>query len=126
MVSPPGARPGQHNEKHKLLAAVVGSGATSLASASAYACIGTLDFVSVTRTGTVTVSSPSSGLMTFYPCSLTSTVNGVDGGYLQSDAFGPDVGQSDGAQVGWWFNDSIGCDQASFNGSNWYYRPQNQ
>jgi hypothetical protein len=25
-----------------------------------------------------------------------------------------------GAQVGWWFSDTIGCNRSSFNGGNWY------
>jgi hypothetical protein len=43
----------------KLLAAIIGSGLTSVASAIAYSCSGTIDFVSISPTGVVTVRSPS-------------------------------------------------------------------
>ena len=105
----------------KLLAAILGLGATSLASASTYSCIGTIDFVSVSPTGVVTVSSPSSGLMTFSPCSLTSTVNGVTAATCKAILSVLMLAKATGAQVGRWFSDSIGCNRASFNGGNWYW-----
>jgi hypothetical protein len=109
------------NNSIKLLAAIIASGATSLASAAAYSCSGSIDFVSVAPTGVVTVSSPSSGLMTFYPCSLTSTVNGVTVDTCKAILSVLMLAKATGAQVGWWFSDSIGCNRASFNGGNWYW-----
>jgi len=61
----------------RLSAAIIGLGAASLASASTYSCVGTIDFVSVSPTGVVAVSSPSSWLATFFVCSMSATVNGV-------------------------------------------------
>jgi len=50
----------------KLSAAIIGLGVASLASASTYSCVGTIDFVSVSPTGMVTVSSPSFGPATSF------------------------------------------------------------
>jgi hypothetical protein len=31
------------------------------------------------------------------------------------------IAKATGAQVGWWFNDSIGCNRSTYNGGNWYW-----
>jgi hypothetical protein len=31
------------------------------------------------------------------------------------------MAKATGAQVGWWFSDSIGCNRSSVNGGNWYW-----
>ena len=87
---------------------------------SAYECIGTIDWVSLTPSGQVTVSSVSSGLAVFYPCQIGATQYGV----------GPDVcnailstllmAHATGAQVAWGFNDSLTCNRSGYNGGNWY------
>ena len=99
--------------------AIVGLSLAS--SALAYSCIGTLDFISVSPTGVVTVSSQSSGLATFYPCSLSSTVNGVTPDICKGMLATLLTAKSTGAQVAWAFTDSIGCNRSSYNGGNWYW-----
>jgi hypothetical protein len=99
----------------------MGLGVASLAFATTYSCLGTIDFVSVSPTGTVTVSSASSGLGTFYPCSMTSTVNGVTVDTCKAILGVLMVAKSTGAQVGWWFNDSLSCNRTPYFGGNWYW-----
>jgi hypothetical protein len=104
---------------------------TAVAWASSYSCTGTLDWISVSGSGVVTVSSQSSGLGVFYPCQIGGTVYGV----------GPDTCKAMLAElmsarvtatpVSWWFNDSLTCNRAGGNWywlgappSGWYYGPQ--
>jgi hypothetical protein len=100
---------------------VVGVVATCVSRAATYSCMGTIDFVAVAPTGVVTVSSQSSGLATFYPCQLGATVNGVTSDTCKGILTVLLEAKATGAQVGWWFNDSIGCNRSSYNGGNWYW-----
>ncbi len=104
-----------------LLAAIIGFTVTPLVSAATYSCTGTIDFVSVSPTGVVTVSSSSSGLATFFVCSMSSTVNGVTVDSCKAILSVLMMAKATGAQVGWWFSDSIGCNRSSVNGGNWYW-----
>jgi len=101
--------------------AILALTATSVASASTYACVGTIDFVSVSPTGVVTVYSQSSGLHVFYPCQLGATVNGVSPDTCKAILSLLLEAKATGAQVQWGFSDSIGCDRSAYNGGNWYW-----
>lgn len=89
--------------------------------AAAYTCSGTIDWVSVSPTGIVTVSSHSSGLAVFYPCSLDSTEYGVAPATCSAIFATLLVAKEAGAQVSWSFNDSLTCNRSTYNGGNWYW-----
>ena len=105
----------------RVWAVLIGLSTASISSAATYSCIGTIDFVSVSPTGVVTVSSQSSGLATFFPCSLTSTVNNVTVDTCKAILSVVMLAKATGAQVGWWFSDTIGCNHSSVSGGNWYW-----
>ena len=50
---------------------------TSSPAWATYTCIGTIDGVALNPSGTVTVSSVTSGLPMFYVCQIGNTLNGV-------------------------------------------------
>lgn len=82
---------------------------------SAYPCTGTLDWVALNPSGTVTVSSQSSGLAVFYVCQMDGTMNGVSTDTCNSMLATLLTAVATGAQVTWNFNDSLTCNRASFN-----------
>ena len=105
----------------KIWLAVVALIGSSAATASTYACVGTIDFVSVSPTGVVTVNSQSSGLGVLFVCQMGTTVNGVSADACKGILSLLLEAKAIGAQVGWWFNDSIGCSRTAYFGGNWYW-----
>lgn len=87
---------------------------------SAYPCTGTLDWVAMNPSGTVTVSSQSSGLAVFYVCQMDGTMNGVSTDTCKSMLATLLTALATGTQVTWNFNDSLTCNRATFNSGNWY------
>ena len=105
----------------KVWVALLGLSAASVSPAATYFCVGTIDFVTVSPTGVVTVSSQSSGLATFYPCSVASTMDGVTTDICKAMLSILITAKATGAQVAWGFSDTIGCNRSSFDGGNWYW-----
>jgi hypothetical protein len=88
-----------------------------------YACSGTLDWVTVSPSGVVTVSSQSSGLGTFYPCQIGTTVYGVGPDACKAMLSELLVAHATGALVSWSFSDSLACanSQSTRGNGNWYW-----
>ena len=105
----------------KFWAAMLALICASVASASTYECAGTIDFVSVSPSGVVTVYSQSSGLHVFYPCQLGTTAGGVSVDVCKGILSLLLEAKATGAQVAWGFADSVGCNRSSYNGGNWYW-----
>jgi YD repeat-containing protein len=85
----------------KVWVALLGLSAASVSPAATYFCVGTIDFVTVSPTGVVTVSSQSSGLATFYPCSVASTMDGVTTDICKAMLSILITAKATGAQVAW-------------------------
>lgn len=89
--------------------------------AAIYSCVGTIDWISVSPGGVVTVSSDSSGLNIFYPCNINSTAYGVTPATCSSILTTLLAAKAMGSQVTWSFNDSLTCNRSSYNSGNWYW-----
>jgi hypothetical protein len=86
-----------------------------------YSCTGTLDWVATDPNGTVTVSSSSSGLGVFYPCSIGTVMYGVSTDACKGMLALLMMARSTGANVTWFFSDSLNCNRSAYNGGNWYW-----
>ena len=91
----------------------------------AYGCQGPIASVALNPGGLVTVSSPASGLNTFYVCQIGATVNGVGPEQCKAILSMLYVARTTGQQVQWQFNDGLTCGQhgdwAYLTG--WYFGP---
>ena len=103
------------------LGATLGLAASGVSLAN-YACTGTIDWISLSPDGVVTVSSQSSGMATFYVCQIGQTQDGVTPDICNSMYATLLTAKVTGAQVNWQFNDSSNtCNRAGYNGGNWYW-----
>lgn len=89
--------------------------------AATYSCTGTIDWVAVSPTGAVTVSSQSSGLAVFSICSLNQTEYGVTPTACNGLLATVLVAKEAGSQVSWSFNDALTCNRSNYDGGNWYW-----
>lgn len=99
----------------------IGAAYVTAAAAATYACTGTIDWVAVSPTGAVTVSSQSSGLAVFSICSLNQTEYGVTPAACNGLLATVLVAKETGSQVSWEFNDSLTCNRSNYDGGNWYW-----
>jgi hypothetical protein len=99
--------------------------AVSTAASANYTCQGTVTGVSLNQAGVVTVSSPSSGLPTFYVCQIGATTNGVGPEQCKAMLGMLYIARVSGQQVQWHFSDSLTCaTHANWDWlSGWYFGP---
>jgi hypothetical protein len=109
----------------KRLAIAASLGAMSGTAFATYTCQGTISGVSLNQSGTVTISSPASGLGTFYVCQVGSTMNGVGPEQCKAMLAMFYIARSSGQQVQWHFSDSLTCtSHPSWDWlSGWYFGP---
>jgi hypothetical protein len=99
--------------------------ASSSAAFANYYCSGTVQTVSLNQSGIVTVSSPSSGLGTFYLCQIGATTNGIGPEQCKAMLSMLYLARATGQKVGFTFDDSLTCTTHPSWAwlSGWYYGP---
>ena len=91
-----------------------------------YTCQGVIDSVALNQAGTLTITSTSSGLNTFYVCQIANTFNGVGPEVCKAIYAQMLAARVSGQNVTWYFSDALSCTTHPVWDwlTGWYFGPQ--